>query len=412
MTELRPVGPAVAEQLPFLGFARDAESRKALGMAAAARGWAAPDIREGDLEGAQAAVARASAPVFLVIDLTDCPAPLGAVDALADLCPEGTRVLAIGTHNDVQLYRGLKQLGVSDYLLKPLDAPALEGAIAEALADRGQAGRQGARAPHKGEVLAVIGARGGVGATALALSLAHLSAAGGNRTMLLDLDLQGGTVALDLEAEPVAGLLAILESPDRVDGQLLESLARAHRLGFRVLAAEEPVELQPKIRPESVLALLATLVATHDLVVVDLPRRLDRTVRSVLRNADRVLVVTSLSLAGLRDTRRLAGLLAGLRAGQRPLLVANRVGASRAEVALADFERGLEAKIDLLVPDAPAAAARAAAAALPLSAAAGKARPAGALAQLAALAAPAAAQPPAARRARPWARLVALARGG
>ncbi len=408
MTDLRPVGPAVAEQLPFVGFVRDAPSRKAIGMAAAARGWAAPDIREGNLEAAQAHVATMVAPAFLVIDLSDCPAPLGAVDALADLCPEGTRVLAIGTQNDVQLYRGLKALGVSDYLLKPLDPAALEEAIAEAHLEGGQGPRPASRKPHKGQVVAVIGARGGVGATAMALALAHLAAGSGQRTMLFDLDLQGGTVALDLDVEPVSGLRAILESPDRVDGQLLESLARVHALGFRLLAAEEPAEMHIKIRPESVLALVATLSATHDLVVVDLPRRLDRSVRSVLRTADRVVAVTSLSLAGMRDTRRLAALLAGLRAGQRPLIVANRVGASRAEVALADFEQALDGRIDLLVDDMPAVAARAAAGAVPLSAAASGGRSAESLQRLAGLVAPAAGVVEEAAPRSLWGRLRAL----
>lgn len=392
MTELLPVGPPATRQLPFLGFATDAESRKALGMAAAACGWAAPDIREGGIEAAEAHLAAAPMAALLVLDLSDCPAPLGAVDALAELCPPETRVIAIGTRNDVALYRGLRAIGVADYLLKPLDPGSLADAIRAALAEGATPATAGAVREGKGDVIAFIGARGGVGSTALAIAAAHLLATGREGpapVILLDLDLQGGTVALDLDTPPAEGLAAILASPDRVDDMLLESAASTHALGFRMLAAEEPTERQLKVQPESVQALLAALAAAHDAVVVDLPRRLDRAVRSVLRTADRVVVVTAPTLAGLRDARRLSAFLAGIRAGQRPVVVLNRAGAAPGQVPLADFEAALGGPVDLVVPEMPLVARQAAGAATAFSAVAGG-REAEVLSGLARLLAPAA----------------------
>jgi pilus assembly protein CpaE len=381
MTELLPVGPAVRELLPFIGFATDPASRKTLGMAAAASGWAAPDIREGGLEAALAHVARKPAPAFLVVDLTGCDAPLAQMDALADLCPEGTRVLAIGNHNDVHLFRGLRSIGVSDYLLKPLDTESVAASLSLAMADGLSGIEVAALRPDRADVIAILGARGGVGTTSIAISLAHL-AAKALRVMLLDLDLQGGTVALDLEAPRAAALTGILESPDRLDDTLLDGAAAAHPLGFRILAAEEPLERQIAVRPESVQALLSRLSGTHELVLVDLPRWLDRTVRTVLRTADRVVIVTCPTLAGLRDTRRLLALVSGLRAGQAPLVVLNRVGASKAEMAPEDFEGALGSAVALTIPEAAAVAAKAAGSATALSAAAAGRTPARQLARL------------------------------
>ncbi|MFN3591439.1 MAG: CpaE family protein [Thermaurantiacus sp.] len=411
MTELLPVGPAVAEMLPFIGFATDSASRKTLGMAAAATGWVAPEIREGGLDVAIAHVAQAVAPAFLVIDLTGSAAPLAQVDALADMCAEGTRVLAIGTRNDVNLFRGLRALGVSDYLLKPLEQDLLAQSLAAAMTDREAAPVIAPGRAARGTVVAVMGARGGVGSTAIAISLAHLAAARAN-TMLLDLDLQGGTVALDLEAPRAASLAAILESPERVDDTLVDGAASPHTLGFRILAAEEPLERQFVVRPESVQALLSRLAATYELVLVDLPRRLDRTVRTVLRTADRVVLVTNASLAGLRDARRLLALASGLRAGQQPLIVMNRLGAGRGEVADADFEAMLGARVDARIPEVPAIAAKAIASATALSAAATGRRPAAAMArlldQILPVAAGGAASP--ANRKRRWGSLLARVR--
>lgn len=389
MTELLPVGPAVRDLLPFLAFATDPASRKTLGMAAAACGWIAPDIRDGGLDAALAHVAQAPEARFLVVDLTGCDSPLAQMDALADLCPEGMRVLAIGNRNDVHLFRSLRAIGVSDYLLKPLDTETVAASLAVAMGDAPAGPIARGHRPDRADVIAIIGARGGVGTTSIAISLAHLAARQA-RVMLLDLDLQGGTVALDLDVPRAVALTGILESPERVDDTLLEGAAATHSLGFRILAAEEPMERQVAVRPDSVQALLSRLAGTHELVLVDLPRRLDGTVRTVLRTADRVVIVAGATLAGLRDARRLIAFVSGLRAGQSPFVVLNRVGAGKAELAPADFEASLGAPVSVVIPEAPALAAKAIGSATALSAAASGRALAHALARLAALLVPAA----------------------
>jgi len=356
-----PVGPAVAEALRQVAFATDAQSRSVLAMTAAALGWPAPEIREGGLEAAHAYVAATAAPAFLVVDLSDSAAPLGGVDALAEVCAADTKVLAIGTRNDVELFRGLRALGVSDYLLKPLDPTTLRLAMQAMLAD-GPAGAELQRnqAPHKAEILAFMGARGGAGVTTVAISAAALLAQDyGKRVVLLDLDLQAGTAALDLEAEPSPGLASLLESPDRVDQLLVNASLRPHDLGFALLTAEEPIDQLLRVKADAVLALIAAVATEADVIVVDLPRRLDRSVRAVLRTADRVVIVTPATLVGMRETRRVAGFVTGLRAGQRPMVIVNRVGETSAEVGRADFEQGIGGRIDIMLPHAPRQAARA-----------------------------------------------------
>jgi pilus assembly protein CpaE len=344
----------------FIGFATDADSRQAIAMAAAAQGWAAPDVREGGLEAAHAFLSSEPAPAFLVIDLSAARAPLPAVDALADVCAAETRVLAIGTQNDVELFRGLLALGVGDYLLKPVDMKEI-GAALDRMMERppeGQ-GRTGASA-RQATVAAFLGSRGGAGATALAAAAASCLARSGQRVALIDLDLQGGSLALDLASDPSPALLQILEAPDRVDPVVVEQALRPHPLGFRLLAVDAPIEAVPTMEGDALMALVAATMEMADVVVLDCPRWLDRTRRAVLRMVDRVVIVTPPTLPGLRDTRRVARLMQSLRAGQQPLLVGNRVGASAAELSRADFQQGLGQALDLWLPEEAAAARHAA----------------------------------------------------
>jgi pilus assembly protein CpaE len=353
----------------FLGFATDAESRRLLGMAAAARGWVAPEIRDGGLEAVHAAIEHGTPPGFLVIDLSAARAPLPAVNALAEVCAANTRVIAIGTQNDVGLYRGLKALGVADYLVKPLDGTLIDAALGAAL-EAAEPAAPAAGPARRAEIIAFVGSRGGAGATAIAASVATLLAASGRRVALLDLDFQGGSLALDLDSDPSPAIVPLLESPDRVDPVVVDQAFRDHPLGFRLLAADAALEASLAIEGDALLALVSAAAEGVDAVVIDLPRWLDRARRAVLRTADRVVLVTPPTLVGLRDARRIAGLASGLRAGQPPILVVNREGASAADLPRATFEEALGLPVHAWLPEEPRAAGAAASRGTTLAAAA------------------------------------------
>lgn len=370
MNALASIRAAPAASRAFLGFATDADSRRAIAMAAAARGWSAPEVVDGGLDAAHARLADTGAPGFLIVDLSSAKAPLPEIDALAELCDADTRVIAIGTRNDIALYRGLRALGVADYLLKPVEYRDLAAAIDAAL-EAGDAPPVADSAPRRdAAVVALTGSRGGAGTSTLAAALAARMAADGLATVLVDLDFQGGSLALDLDLEPSPAILPLLEAPDRLDPVVVAQAMRPHRAGFRLIAADAPIEASLTVEPDAVLALLAAAGADADIVIADLPRWLDRSRRAVLRTSDRLAIVTAPTLAGLRDSQRLVALATGLRAGQRPLVVGNRAGAQGAEVDWQDFASILGAPLDHILPEDPAAARAAAEAATTLDQAA------------------------------------------
>ncbi|MDB5449043.1 MAG: pilus assembly protein CpaE [Phenylobacterium sp.] len=340
----------------FLALVADDVTREGVRQAAAQFGWPLGRVRDGGIAAARAYLETSPAPAILLVDVSDCDDVLAAMDRLAEVCDAHTRVVAIGTVNDIALYRGLMQLGVSDYLVKPLSADTL----AEALR-RAERSERPAPTSRPSRTVALIGARGGVGATSLAVSLAWgLAHEQQLRTVLLDLDLQFGAAALSLDLETGRGLRELLAHPERIDSLLIGSAVSPESERLRILGAEESLEAQIDLGPEGLEALVATLSEGADVIVMDTPRRLDALSRAALAQADVVGVVTDLSLPAMRDAQRLLKLLGATRPEGEVLLIGARVGGVAGEVPRSEFERATGRALDFAVPfDAKAAAAAA-----------------------------------------------------
>jgi len=343
-------GPAVAG-----AFVCD-EAGMMVAQVLAARGLAAR-VQNGGIAAAIEYVSAGGSPRLMIVDLSQSPSPMADIDALAEVCEPGITVVALGTANDVTLFRDLLTAGVTDYLVKPLDRAAFEQAVGEAI-DSAQTATGGDKA---GKVITVIGARGGVGATSVAVNVAWtLAHERKQRVAILDLDLQFGAVALALDVEPGRGLRETLENPDRIDSLFIASAAVNAAENLYVLGAEEPLEQLWAPGAEALDLLIAELKQNFDCVVIDLPRSAALSHGAVLKASTDVVLVTDRSLIGMRDTMRLAAMLKNVATETEPLVVANRVGADKnAEIPTREFERGTEVKIDLSLPEDPKAMAMA-----------------------------------------------------
>lgn len=343
----------------FQAYAGDDATADSVREAAALAGITDGEIRPGGLAEAHERLSTGRAPEILLVDVSDCEDVVGAMNRLADECEQHTRVVAVGSVNDVELYRKLIELGVTDYLVKPVTAQSIAAALRRAT-QRATAAA-GAASPPKRNVIAVIGSRGGVGATSLAIAIAWgLAHRHGLRTVLLDLDLQLGSVAMGLDLEPSRGLREILATPDRIDTLLIASAVTQESDKLRILSAEESLESELVLDGKGLKPLLDELGQDADAIVIDLPRRLDSLARAALAEADHVCIVADLSLVSMRDAKRLLRLVAGLNSAGERLLVANRVGGVAGEVPQPEFERGIDAKFDFVLrEDARASAAAA-----------------------------------------------------
>ena len=339
----------------FLAALKDDVTRETARAVALQMGWRSPEVHEGGVETLAPLIKGPSSPAFLLVDISGVEDPLGAMDGLASQCGEETRVVVVGLENDVGLYRRLLAMGVSDYLVKPVSGPVLSEAIHAAIRVHASEPDH----PRAARVVAIIGSRGGVGATALALSAAWLLAQE-KRVVVLDLDLHFGSAALSLDLEPGRGLQEILANPDRIDSLLIDAAMTSAGERLRILGGEDSLEESLDAGRAGLTALLANLSGATDFVLVDMPRTLNDLSRQVLAVADMIVVVTDQSLAAMRDTRRLLTLAKSQKGGAHALVIANRVGGVAGEISRADFERGIGAKIDVSVPfDVKAAVAAA-----------------------------------------------------
>ncbi len=356
----------------LIALVADEVTREAASRAAAQLGWADAVVRAGGIAKAARAVDSAHPPAVLLVDLADEAEPDAAVADLVKRCGSATRILAIGTANDVTLFRRLMLRGVADYMLKPVSSEVLCEALRRAVRSDAEASDPKRRA----RIHAVVGARGGIGASTLCLGLAWiLNKEHKLETAVVDLDLHFGNLPLSIDLEPGRGLRQALEHPERTDGLLLASAMVKGEEGLPILAAEEPLEDMLRFEAEGATALIDALAQDYDCLLIDVPRSLDGAARHVLASADTAFVVTDLSLSALRDAFRLNGLVKAL-GGPDPITVGSQVGAlHRGEIGRAEFERGLGAPLDFAIPfDAKAARAMAVSGkTLPAADAAGKA---------------------------------------
>jgi pilus assembly protein CpaE len=345
--------PALGGGLRFVACVADDVTREAVSRAVATLGWQNAKVRPGGIDAARRSIDITSPPRLVLVDLAESADPVEGLTELTQLCGPSTRFLAIGAVNDVTLYRQLVGLGIADYLVKPVSSEVLSDALMAAA----RVDETAANAQRSTRLFAFVGARGGVGTTTMAISTAWLLVNEFKlRTALVDLDLHFGNLALSLDLEPGRGLREALENPERTDSLLLASAMVTEGDKLPILATEESLEEQLMFDGTAVAPLLSALSQDYDCLIVDLPRSLDSIGRQVIALADSTIVVTDLSLSALRDSVRLVDLAQKLEARNKPLVVANQVGADhRGEIGRAEFEKGLSGALDHTVPFDPKA---------------------------------------------------------
>jgi pilus assembly protein CpaE len=296
-----------------------------------------------------------SPPRILLVDLVDSSAPIAEVSSARAVGGPDLKVVALGTVNDVALFRDLISAGANDYLVKPSTREAMATVLEKKSAAAGKT------PDGLGQVIVFIGSRGGVGATTSAVSCAWLLAEEREeRIALVDLDLHFGTVALKLDLDPGSGLCEALEQPSRIDSLFIERAMVKVTDSLRVLAAEASAAQHHNIDPGAIDMLLHELRRKFARVVIDMPRGASATQRVVLAGAAHVVLFCERTLAGLRDTIRLQTLMREQAPQARLWLVEAGATSERALIGKSEFEKGIGKSLDMRFSYDPKAAGAAA----------------------------------------------------
>lgn len=303
-------------------------------------------IQMGGPAAAVEAFRAAPTPNVIILETVTEPSRLiASLDALAESCDPGTKVVVVGHVNDVQLYRDLIRRGVSDYLIAPLGVLDVLRTLSELYATPG--------AETLGRTIAVVGAKGGVGASTLAHNLAW--AIGRNldaSTVIVDLDIAFGTAGLDFNQDPPQGIAEAVFAPERLDANMLDRLLSRCSENLALLAAPAMLDRTVDLGEDALDQLLDLLRASVPCIVLDVPHVWTGWARRTLIGADEVAIVAAPELASLRNAKNLMDLLRAARPNDSvPRLILNQVGiAKRPEIDAAEFAKALGVEVLSAIP--------------------------------------------------------------
>ncbi len=273
---------------------------------------------------------------------------LTSLDHLAEVCDAGTKVVVIGRINDVTLYRELTRRGISDYLIAPIAAIDIVRSICGMYA--------APDAKPVGRIIAVVGAKGGVGASTVAHNIAF--AIGRDFSLdavVTDLDLAFGTAGLDFNQDPPQGIADAVFSPDRIDTAFMDRLLSKCTDHLSLLAAPATLDRVYDFGADAFDSIINSLRTSIPCIVLDLPHLWSGWTRRLLVGADDILVVATPDLANLRNAKNIVDLLRAARPNDhRPFYCLNQVGVpKRPEITPADFAKALEDQPLAVIPFDP-----------------------------------------------------------
>jgi pilus assembly protein CpaE len=339
---------------PFNAFVCDDDTLELIRVAAADMGWPTEKCNKGGLRNAVQSLSVSASPNILFVDMSESGDPINDINALAEVCEPGTVVIAAGQVNDVRLYRDLLSSGIQDYLLKPLSLDQVRESLtmAQAMLSAPKHADMHDDKPH--HMMAVVGVRGGVGASLVSTSLAWaISEQADRQTALLDLDVHFGTGALTLDLEPGRGLIDAIDNPSRIDGLFIERAMVRASDKLSLLSAEAPIHQPVMTDGSAFFQLEEELRNAFEMTIVDIPRHVLIPFPHLVQEVGTILLVSDVTLASARDTIRLLSWFKQNVPGARVILVANKFQSAIGELSRKEFESSIERPIDFTIPFDP-----------------------------------------------------------
>src|SRR3954465_3346662 len=268
-------------------------------------------VQMGGMAAAVEAYSTVPTPNVIILETGGRNDILAGLDQLATVCDPGTRVVVIG--NDAAPYRELVRRGVNDYVIGPVETLDVVRSICSLFS--------ATEAVAVGRVIAVVGAKGGVGASTVAHNVAWAIARDLSLdSVIIDLDLAFGTAGLDYNQDPAQGIANAVFSPDRLDSSYVDRLLAKCSDRLNLLAAPASLERVYDLGAEAFDSIFDTLRMTTPCIVLDVPHQWSGWTKRVLVGADDILIVAEPDLANLRNTKNMLTLLQAARPNDRPPL--------------------------------------------------------------------------------------------
>jgi pilus assembly protein CpaE len=240
-------------------------------------------------------------PLLLLVDLQGLAMPLSDLARLADVCEPSVQVIALGDRNDVGLYRSLLKIGIRDYLIKPLTVELLKRTV-----DLSEGKVNPVTLARAGKTIAIVGTRGGVGVTTVAVNLArHLADDTHRRIAYVDLNIHGGAANSMLGLQSNNGLADVLENVHRLDPGFVERTMISKGDRLFVLSSELPYGGTGRVASDGLAQVLELLTDSFHYVILDVGNRADPLAEEAFDHASRAYIIADRSVYSARETIRL-----------------------------------------------------------------------------------------------------------
>lgn len=349
--DLMPAHDHDAIRIPRIvihAFCDSAETAAAIEKAASDRRMARAHVvvHMGGVSAAFAVYQQAPTPDLVIIESASSKDQfLEELDRLSEVCDAGTRVLALGTVNDISFYRALTHLGISEYFLTPITPVSLILSVASIY------GGSGSR--KLGKVYAFIGAKGGVGSSTIAHNVAwSISRKLSSSVVLADMDMPFGTASLDFNLDPGQSIAEAISDVSRLDEVLLDRLLQKCDDHLSILSAPNLLERSYDPSDSAIELLIETAQSSVPFLVLDLPHIWTSWAKNVLAEADEIIVTATPDLANLRNAKNLIGVLKQARPHDPPpKLVLNQTGMpKRPEIKPKEFCNAIQVEPVATIP--------------------------------------------------------------
>jgi pilus assembly protein CpaE len=313
-------------------------------------GWTAPTLEVtvpfaayGD---EQVRSVRQLRPDLIILDIADDPeVGLKLAEFLGGSMP-GQRFIAAGPPLAPEQLLAAMRAGVADYLPKPVTLEALTASINRLRLTAGAAvSSEVVKEP--GKMYAFYSAKGGAGTTTTATNFAIvLHRLTGKKTLIVDLDLELGEIALLLGVQPRFNFVDMVQNFHRMDAELLASYIERHDSGVHLLSAPYQPEKAEVVTGEEIRRILHFLRRHYDYVIVDTSKSFSPATLAVFELSDMAFIVTNVDLASLRNLQRGLPLIKRMfgRSENEVKLIVNRYH-SNLDISIADVERTIGLKV-------------------------------------------------------------------
>lgn len=286
----------------------------------------------GDIRDAIDYLKQNRSPNILLVDVSKSQLPITDISMLGDVSEPGMKVIAIGDRNDVSIFRDLVEIGVEDYIVKPLSVSLVLRAIENLIADDsekaivktlGGAGR--------GKIVSFIPACGGVGCTTLAANTAYvMSEMKKKQVALIDLDLYSGSIAQFLNFPASSKFRDLMEEPERIDSVLVERACISYSDNLHLFCSESPFSENLQLSQLAYDNLASSLSRRYQYSIFDVPKNQAFSGMSlILDYSDTIVIVAEPTILSARAVVRMLQAIGGLApssSSRRIIVALNKVG--------------------------------------------------------------------------------------